>query len=111
MDAEKILFAILGALPTAVAVVLMLKLNDKAADAIRWALARAAGVGLTQADPAPPGVCQGCRAERPRMSDRSLRSLFLLRIPDNNLNIRDSIPTVKPDTPAYRNKLDQSRTN
>lgn len=40
MDAEKILFAILGALPTAVAVVLMLKLNDKAADAIRWALAR-----------------------------------------------------------------------
>jgi len=51
---------------------------------------------------------QGCRAERPRTSDRSLRSPFLLRIPDNNLNIRESIPSVKPDTPAYRNKLNQA---
>jgi hypothetical protein len=32
--------------------------------AIRWSLARAAGIGLVQADPAPAGVCEGCRAER-----------------------------------------------
>lgn len=31
-------------------------------EAIRWALARAAGVGMVMVDPAPKGVCQGCRA-------------------------------------------------